>query len=62
MFSKIQADLGVYSTLGNHDYGDYAEWADESAKSANLEKMKVIHRELGWTLLLNTNQMLKHKF
>src|SRR5690242_20145559 len=23
LFSRLKAPLGVYSTLGNHDYGDY---------------------------------------
>ncbi|MEP7253757.1 MAG: metallophosphoesterase, partial [Ginsengibacter sp.] len=26
IFSKIKAPLGVYSTFGNHDYGDYVTW------------------------------------
>ncbi len=29
IFSQIKAPLGVYSTLGNHDYGDYYQWADK---------------------------------
>jgi hypothetical protein len=26
IFSKVKAPLGVFSTLGNHDYGDYGDW------------------------------------
>ena len=26
LYAKIKAPLGVFSTLGNHDYGDYRSW------------------------------------
>lgn len=29
IFSKLKAPMGVYSCLGNHDYGDYFEWPDK---------------------------------
>jgi predicted MPP superfamily phosphohydrolase len=53
VFSRLKAPLGVYSILGNHDYGDYVPWESQEAKVANLEKLKSIHREMGWRLLLN---------
>jgi predicted MPP superfamily phosphohydrolase len=53
VFSKLNAPLGVYSILGNHDYGDYVPWESQEAKASNLEKLKSIHREMGWRLLLN---------
>ena len=43
VFSKLNAPLGVYSTLGNHDYGDYVEWGTTEEKNANLERLKQIH-------------------
>ncbi len=58
VFDKIRARHGVYSVLGNHDYGDYAEWETPAAKQQNLEKLKRIHGQLGWNLLLNDNRML----
>nr|MBP9873714.1 metallophosphoesterase [Haliscomenobacter sp.] len=58
VFDKIQAKHGVYSVLGNHDYGDYAEWESEQAKEANLDELKAIHRRLGWNLLLNEHRLL----
>ena len=36
VFSKLNAPMGVYSTLGNHDYGDYTNWDSDEAKHANL--------------------------
>jgi uncharacterized protein len=53
VFSKLNAPLGVYSILGNHDYGDYREWNSEEEKAANLQRLKDIHGELGWRLLLD---------
>ncbi|HYH14653.1 MAG TPA: metallophosphoesterase, partial [Flavisolibacter sp.] len=26
IFSQLRAPMGVYSVLGNHDYGDYVQW------------------------------------
>jgi len=59
IFSKLKADLGVYSTLGNHDYGDYKSWSSEKAKSQNLEDLKEAHKLMGWDLLTNENRILK---
>jgi uncharacterized protein len=55
VFNQLQAPMGVYSTLGNHDYGDYARWESREAKAANLENLKAVHLELGWKLLMNEN-------
>ncbi|MBG9376857.1 metallophosphoesterase [Panacibacter sp. DH6] len=59
VFNKFSAPLGVYSTLGNHDYGDYVAWPSEAAKAANLERLKQIHGELGWRLLMNEHVVLE---
>lgn len=58
IFKKVKAPLGVYSTLGNHDYGDYRSWSSAKAKARNLEKMKDAHKSLGWDLLMNENRFL----
>jgi len=59
VFNRIKAPMGVYSTLGNHDYGDYTQWPSEEAKRANLERLKAIHAELGWRLLMNEHVVLE---
>lgn len=56
MFSKINAPLGVYSVLGNHDYGDYHPWPNKGDKEKNFEHLKSIHKQLGWDLLLNEHR------
>lgn len=53
VFDKLHAPMGVYSVLGNHDYGDYAQWENAEAKKANLDELKTIHAKLGWRLLLD---------
>ena len=59
LFSKVKADLGVYSTLGNHDYGDYLQWSSAEAKSRNLADMIKTHERLGWKLLMNENEAVR---
>ncbi len=38
-FSKLKAPLGVYSTLGNHDYGDYVQWPDKTTEHKEKERI-----------------------
>ncbi|MEO8713078.1 MAG: metallophosphoesterase [Parafilimonas sp.] len=59
VFNKIKAPMGVFSTLGNHDYGDYTTWPSPEAKKENLEHLKTIHAELGWRLLMNEHAILE---
>lgn len=59
IFNQLKAPLGVYSTLGNHDYGDYVRWETEAAKTANLQRLKEVHGELGWKLLMNEHVVLE---
>jgi predicted MPP superfamily phosphohydrolase len=53
VLNKLTAPLGVYSTLGNHDYGDYVQWDNNEAKVKNLEDLKAVHKQLGWRLMMN---------
>ena len=54
-FKMLKAPFGVYSCLGNHDYGDYKVWESSEAKKENLSNLKNIHAECGWRLLMNEN-------
>ncbi|TAE48085.1 MAG: metallophosphoesterase [Bacteroidetes bacterium] len=51
MFGGIEARLGIYAVLGNHDYGDQALWPDAAAKEANFERQLALYPALGWKLL-----------
>jgi predicted MPP superfamily phosphohydrolase len=59
VFSRINAPMGVYSTFGNHDYGDYVRWNSRQDKIANLEQLKKVHEQLGWRLLMNEHVVLE---
>ena len=59
IFSGVKAPLGVYSTLGNHDYGDYASWKSPEAKKRNLDDLIATHKHMGWNLLMNENRRLR---
>lgn len=61
VLKKVQAPMGVYSTLGNHDYGDYITWGSQAAKSQNLQDLKDTHAELGWKLLMNEHVALRRE-
>lgn len=55
----IKAPMGVFSTFGNHDYGDYISWESEEAKAKNLDDLVKVHRDLGWHLMRNENIFLE---
>ena len=60
VFNKLKAPYGVFSTLGNHDYGDYAEWPHQGmSKEQNLKNMIDVHAELGWKLMMNEHTILE---
>lgn len=59
IFAQLKAPLGVYSTLGNHDYGDYVQWPSEQSKVENLEWLKRTHAEMGWKLMMNEHVVLE---
>ena len=59
VFAKISAPLGAYSTLGNHDYGDYRQWSSPEAKRKNLNDIIKVHEEMGWDLLMTENRTVE---
>lgn len=59
MFAEIQAPMGVFSTLGNHDYGDYySDWKGPADKQKNMDDLVKAHADMGWHLLRNQHTTL----
>ena len=58
-FAGLKAPMGKFSILGNHDYGDYIPWVTQEAKQANLIRLKQVHTEIGFRLLLDEAITLK---
>lgn len=59
LFARLKAPYGKFSVLGNHDYGDYIKWRSKSYKNANLDRIKKVHEEIGFQLLLNEAATIK---
>ncbi len=58
ILSKLEAEDGVYSILGNHDYGDYVDWPSQDAKKQNLESLKKYQADAGWKMLNNEHDFI----
>ncbi|MBR9914936.1 MAG: metallophosphoesterase [Algicola sp.] len=59
LFSQLKAKDGVYSILGNHDYGDYIDWPSPDAKAQNLADLAHIQKTMGYDLLLNESRYIE---
>ncbi|XOV94371.1 MAG: metallophosphoesterase [Bacteroidota bacterium] len=59
IFKKVKGDMGVFSTMGNHDYGDYSSWPSQAAKQKDIQNLHEMHNYMGWDLMLNENRTLK---
>jgi len=59
VFKRLKAPHGVFSVLGNHDYGDYFQWESKAEKIQNLENLKEQQKDFGWTLLMNEHVALE---
>jgi len=61
ILSQLYAPDGVYSILGNHDYGSYYHWQSPKAEIANLDYLIRQQKAMGWKLLNNEHDILHHK-
>lgn len=56
--SQLKAPDGVYSILGNHDYGDYYNWSSDTQKQDNLEHLCNLQKQMGWKMLNNAYDII----
>ncbi len=59
LFGSISAPDGVFSILGNHDYGEYYNWKSKEEKEQDFQKLKDFQKEMGWDLLLNESRSIE---
>ena len=55
---QLHAPDGVMSVLGNHDYAIYQD-CDEAQKQRSNKHTIQAERQMGWTLLLNENRIIR---
>jgi len=59
IFGSMKAPLGVFSSLGNHDYGTHKKWNTLQDKEQNLENLKQHQKDMGFELLNNATRTLE---
>ena len=60
-FQSLRAKDGLYSVLGNHDYGQYHQWNSKEEEIENLERLIRDQKEAGLDLLRNENREIKRE-
>lgn len=58
LLMQLKAKDGVYSILGNHDYGDYVYWKNEQDHKSDFDTLLSKQQQLGWKLLRNETQFI----
>ena len=60
-FGKLQAKDGIFSVLGNHDYGDYVDWSSQAKKEENLKELITLQKNMGFDVLLNESRFIERQ-
>lgn len=58
ILSKIESKYGVFTVMGNHDYGDYFQWETEDDKNDNLAAFKNTQKLIKWDMLDNESRFI----
>ena len=59
VFKQLEAKDGVFSILGNHDYGNYFNWDSEAQRLANIDSLINRQNRMGWKMLNNTHHIIR---
>lgn len=51
---RLHAPYGIYSVMGNHDYGDYSDWPSMADKEADVDNLKRMETDADMTMLNNS--------
>jgi predicted MPP superfamily phosphohydrolase len=58
ILSELKAKHGIFSVLGNHDYGRYARFETDSLRKEDVFKLVLYQTLLGWKVLNNESVKL----
>lgn len=56
--NQLTAPDGVYSIMGNHDYGTYNHFPTEQDRIYDMKELHRKERSYGWNLLLNEHSVI----
>ncbi len=59
MLKQLDAPLGKFAILGNHDYGDYVPYESEQERIENMQSLFKVFEETGFELLTNENRQIE---
>lgn len=59
--SRLKSKYGVFSVMGNHDYGDYVSWDSHKRKIENKDSLYSYQHKMGWIMLNNAHTKIKNK-
>lgn len=59
IFSELKTKDGVYSVLGNHDYGTYVKWDSETDRITNIDSLIARENRMGWRMLNNNHTIIR---
>lgn len=62
-FQEVMKDFsakdGIYSILGNHDYGEYSQWPSLADQKLNNQALFDFYSYIGWHLLRNQHAVIR---
>lgn len=56
---RLHAPYGVFSIMGNHDYGDYSDWPSVADKEQDVRNLWRMESEAGLTMLNNSFRWIR---
>lgn len=59
-FNRIKTyKYGKFAVLGNHDYGEYVTWPNQTIKDKNFQDIKNLYGKIGFDLMLNEHRYIE---